>query len=286
MILRPACDDDSPALFDLLSAADLVDTRADVTDLLHAPGLDLATRSRVATEGGRIRGLALCHPAPQPGQLRAQLAAEPDVARTLLAFVRAWALADGAGPVTLFQPPNSPAAEALTEDGWTVVHSYTRLTADLADLADHQLSPLPAGLSIGPDDPATVHAVVEEAVAGHWNHGRRTFADFLADQESRAGHDPALWLLAEQNGLPAGAVICRAPKDRAWVAWLGVRPEFRGRGIAGALLAGAFARLADRGHDTVGVDVDTHNETGAVAVYRRAGLRVLGTADQWHRTYP
>lgn len=283
MILRSACDDDTPALFDLLRAAELVDTQADVTDLLHAPGLDLATRSRVATESGRVRGLALCHPAPQPGQLRAQLAAEPEVARTLLAFVRAWSLADGAGQVTLFQPPNSPTAEALTDDGWTVVHSYTRLTADLAN--SRVPNPKP-GLHIDRGDPATVHAVIEDAVAGHWNHQRRDFADFLADQESRAGHDPALWLLAEQDGVPAGAIICRAPKDRAWVAWLGVLPQFRGRGIAAALLAAGFARLADRGHDTVGVDVDTHNETGAVEVYRRAGMRVLGTADQWHRTYP
>ena len=113
------------------------------------------------------------------------------------------------------------------------------------------------------DDLAIVHAVLEDAVAGHWKHQRRTFADFLDDQQSRPGHNPSLWFLAEYAGAPADAVIAREPVDRAWIAWLGVHPAYRRRGIADALLRTAFSELHRRGHTSVGVDVDTHNQTGS-----------------------
>jgi hypothetical protein len=34
------------------------------------------------------------------------------------------------------------------------------------------------------------------------------------------------------------------------------------------------------------VDVDTHNQTGALRVYEQAGMQVTGVADQWRRHYP
>jgi hypothetical protein len=60
-----------------------------------------------------------------------------------------------------------------------------------------------------------VHAVVETAVATNWDHRRRTYEDFLADQRQRDGHDPSLWFLAEADGHPAGAgrVYARAGMD-------------------------------------------------------------------------
>jgi len=300
VILRPVTGDDVDALLALYRAADLAEigrpetSAADITDLLRAPGLDLRTRSLTALDDTGITGVVLCHPAPQPGQLRAQLRLAPgdaaaDLGRTLLDAVRDWALADRAtpsSPVTLFQLPDSLAATALRSAGWTKVHSYTRMIADLADCA---VTPPPTDVRVRPAatgaDMATVHQVLETAIAGHWNHRRRGFPDFLTDQQQRDGHDPSLWLVAESAGRPVGAVIARAPAGRAWIAWLGVLPEARGRGIAAALLGAAFIRLRDSGHATVGVDVDTHNHTNAVAVYRRAGMRTVGKADQWSTSY-
>lgn len=293
MLLRSATADDADALLALYRAADLAElghartTAADITDLLHAPGLDLPTRSRVAVADDGIVGLLLCHPAPQPGQVRAQLCVargEVDLAGTFLATLHEWVGPNT--PVTLFQSPHSPAAPALRSAGWTKVHSYTRM---IADVADHPGARVPRGVRIraaeSQADLATVHRVLETAVAGHWNHQRRDFPSFLADQRQRDGHDPSLWLLAESGGGAVGAVIARAPAGRAWIAWLGVLPEARGHGIAGGLLGSAFARLRERGHTTVGVDVDTHNDTNAVEVYRRAGMRPVGTADQWYVTH-
>jgi ribosomal protein S18 acetylase RimI-like enzyme len=281
-VIRPARATDTAQLLDLYRAEEQAltgiprSTTADIRNLLTAPGLDLARTSAIRIENHRIQGLIMTHPAPQPHQTRVQLCAgRSDTARDLLRQAEAW---PHERTTTLFQLPGSAATKPLTETGWQIVHSYTRLVANLGDVPRPQQHH-----KVGPGDPRTVHEVIEQAVAGHWHHQRRDFDDFLADQEQREGHDPALWLLAEHDGEPAGAIICRAPEDRAWIAWLGVLPAARGQGMAAALLGHAFAELGDRGHRTVGVDVDTHNETGAGRVYERAGMRSLGTADQWQR---
>ncbi len=273
-------------------------TAPDMTDLLRAPGLDLVRRSRVSATEGELRGLIMLHPAPQPGQLRMQLCVSPhprhrQTARALLDTAGLWVAQDcpGGTDVTLFQLPGSLAGPELTAAGWHVVHSYTRMKASLAAAAP---AARPAGHSAGVTirpavtaaDLAAVHAVLEQSVAGHWNHQERDFASFLADQRSRDGHDPALWLLAEVAGQPAAALIARAPADRAWIAWLGTLAGYRGRGLAGALLGASFAELRERGHASVGVDLDTHNQTGALRVYEQAGMQVTGVADQWRRHYP
>ncbi len=284
-MIRPAHPTDTTALVDLYRAEEQsltgqpATTAADIKDLLNAPGLNLATNSAVMIEEDQLVGLVLAHPAPQPNQYRVQLAVHPTnaehIARELLTLANGWLPET---TTTLFQLPGSRAQAALRADGWEVVHSFTRLIATLTE------NPRPkTDVRIGTGDMRTVHKVIEDAMQGHWNHQRRHFADFLADQERRDGHDPSLWLLAERAGEPAGAIVCRAPADRAWVGWLGVLPAARRSGVGAALLGDAFAQLYERGHRTVGVDVDTHNETGAARVYERAGMRALGTADQWRR---
>lgn len=278
---------------EMAEAGAVISNLADVDDLLAAPGLDLARRARIYTEGNRATAFVTLHPAPQPGELRAQLILSPDArsnATALLTVIADWSRSDRptAAPVTttLFELPGFVAREALLDDGWEVVHSYTRMHASLD--RDRSVS-LPENVRVRAASSnaymAVVHAVLEDAVAGHWKHQRRTFTDFLRAQEARSGHDPALWLLAEYDGQPAGAVIARDPADRAWIAWLGVHPSHRHRGVANALLHAVFNELRHRGHQTVGVDVDTHNQTGANAVYEHIGMTITGRADQWSKTY-
>lgn len=298
--------DDGEALVDLFGRVEAAEigrretSRADVRHLLAAPGLDVGSRTCVVeSEDGRLVGFTALHPAPQAGQLRAHLAVAPgasaDTASRLLRRIDAWAAADAPEDgiaATMFQLPGCLVHDALTGHGWSIVHSYTRLIVDL-DAADTAVigasAPSPTGIRVraaaDDADRRTIHAVVEDAVAGHWNHRRRDFADFDRDQRGREGYDPGLWWLAEADGAPAGAVIARGPAERAWIAWLGVLEAQRGRGVGKLLLRTAFGELRTRGHHSVGVDVDTHNSTGAVAVYQAAGMAVLGTADQWRKTF-
>jgi mycothiol synthase len=85
--------------------------------------------------------------------------------------------------------------------------------------------------------------------------------------------DPGLWWLAWDDGRVAGALEGR-PVDEAlgWIKNLGVRPDYRRRGIGAALLTRVFAEFKGRGCKRVELGVDRANETGATALYERVGM--------------
>ncbi len=58
-----------------------------------------------------------------------------------------------------------------------------------------------------------------------------------------------------------------------WIKNLGVRPEYRRRGIGTALLGQVFAEFKRRGCKRVELGVDSANETRATALYERVGMR-------------
>lgn len=94
---------------------------------------------------------------------------------------------------------------------------------------------------------------------------------------------PGVWLTvaSDRKGEPAGFALCRAVVDEAELLLLGVRPAFRRRGIADALLARAvmFARVA--GARRLHLEVRSTNE--AVLLYKRAGFIQIGRRPAYYR---
>lgn len=84
-----------------------------------------------------------------------------------------------------------------------------------------------------------------------------------------------------------GIAVCRAGTEVAaedgWVRDLGVLPAWRRHGIAMALLRTAFAAFRTRGLTGVALEVDDVTLEGAVALYRRAGMRVTRRTDVLER---
>lgn len=302
MQTRAAMMNDLAALTELFQAIELAEigrkgtTEADIRQILLTPELDLERRSRVYEKDGDIVGFAALHSAPHADRLRAHLGVSPvapgPLADALLRQIEEWVHKQTAAAgreresVTLFQMPQALATPALQDHGWHVARRYSRLIIDVNGERP-SLPQLRAGTEIriaaGHDGRRRLHAVLEEALAGHWNHHRRAFEEFWADQQQRDGHDPRLWWTAEVEGIPAAVLIARSQPDRGWIAWLGTEQRYRGRGLARCLLLTAFAELKARGHHVVGVDVDSANDTNATGVYEAAGMRVLGQADQWQR---
>jgi ribosomal protein S18 acetylase RimI-like enzyme len=64
---------------------------------------------------------------------------------------------------------------------------------------------------------------------------------------------------------------------------LGVRREFRGRGIARALLADAMRRFAAAGLDKASLDVDSENPSGALALYTKMGYVAVNRSLAWDK---
>lgn len=95
--------------------------------------------------------------------------------------------------------------------------------------------------------------------------------------------DPELWFVAWEGGEVAGALLGYDEPEMGYVDELGVRPEWRGGGIATALLRRAFAAFREHGQRKVVLGVESTNPTGATLLYERAGMTVKRRVDYFEK---
>lgn len=102
-------------------------------------------------------------------------------------------------------------------------------------------------------------------------------------REAFTGSDafrPDLSLLATVEGSPAGYILCEIDQEQngslsrleGWIPQMGVRPEWRGRGVGGALLRAALRAFRAEGLDDAMLDVNINNP-GAQRLYDRLGFQ-------------
>jgi GNAT superfamily N-acetyltransferase len=179
-----------------------------------------------------------------------------------------------------FSPSQATATHQILE-----AHGYVHIRDGLTMLIEFDSAPetsLPVGVTIRPavigQDERAVWETAEAAWEDHWGYAPMPFDEFRYYRiEAQSDFDPTLWHLAEVDGSLAGVALClpeRAGFDGAgWISLLGVRREFRGRGIGLALLRHVFADFYRRGFHRVGLGVDASSLTGADRLYRRAGMQ-------------
>lgn len=100
-------------------------------------------------------------------------------------------------------------------------------------------------------------------------HARHALSVVASDQAAEG--TVAAYVLAHEYDAPVSA---RAGVTELYLPYLGTRPGYRGRGLASQLLGHTLHAARAAGYDTVALDVDTENPTGALGVYERAGFRV------------
>ena len=64
-------------------------------------------------------------------------------------------------------------------------------------------------------------------------------------------------------------------KDYGWVSILGVKREYRHKGVGKALMLHFFNKIKEKGSTKVGLSVDTGSLTGATRLYEAVGLHVI-----------
>lgn len=127
-----------------------------------------------------------------------------------------------------------------------------------------------------------VYRAVNDSFKDHRNYIDETeeiaFERFKHWVETDPNHDSTLWFLAMSGDKIAGISLCR---EHSWddasagfVNTLGVRREYRRRGIALALLQHSFCELWKRGQHKVSLGVDATSLTGATKLYEKAGMHV------------
>jgi len=174
-------------------------------------------------------------------------------------------------------PQGSPGDRLLESLGWFV--RWESWVLGLPADAEVRSQPLPPGYTIRTaegDDVRAAWAVVEDAFLEWSQRPRRSFEDFLATTVRRPGYEPwNLRVAVDPSGEVVGACVILLAGDVGFVDQLAVRRDRRGLGLARALLADGFA-LA-RAHGATRSELSTDSRTGALGLYERVGMVVIGT---------
>ncbi|WP_329379636.1 GNAT family N-acetyltransferase [Streptomyces sp. NBC_01351] len=304
LTVRPAGPGDASEICALLNAVDIIEIGRPETDLgtveadLNHPEIDLATDSWLAFRDGRLVAYALVWNDSGPGRVDGDHYVLPgpehsEAAERLLelmeARARELAAAAPAEPARLrIQLNVKPTLDLslLTARGYRGVRRYHVLTRALDPAAD--LPPVPAqGLVLrhcGADeaDRRRAHALVEETFAAHYGHVERAYEPWLDHLDARELDWSLVWIASLPELGDVAVLLTRDDRtSMGWVSHLGVREDARARGIGGFLLRHGFAVYAARGRDTVGLGVDTHNETGALALYEAHGMGLHYAVETW-----
>jgi mycothiol synthase len=144
-------------------------------------------------------------------------------------------------------------------------------------------------------EPRNVREAEEERVyeahmdsfADHWDFRRQSFDEWSRYTTDSHRFDPSLWWLVD-DGDELAAISLNAwhfsgDPQFGWIHVLGVRPRWRRRGLATALLRHSFRDFEQRGATRVGLGVDGENTTGAVLLYEQVGMHQVRRNDTYEK---
>ena len=104
----------------------------------------------------------------------------------------------------------------------------------------------------------------------------RPWNDPEMDIERKLNHDPDLFLVAEVGGEVVGSVMGGYDGHRGSAYYLGVHPDYRGRGIANALVNRLEKKLIARGCPKINLMVRAENDA-VVSMYEKLGYEISDT---------
>lgn len=298
---RPATPDDAPACCDLVMAVDVEEYGEpdyDVTDVhddWSRERFDLARDTWLVHDAkNMLIGYGIAWDKQPHALVQADVFVHPeapDLYPWLVAAVsrRAaeHAATSGATTTHVFSSePNKRRAGALTDAGYEIVRVFRRMVVDLATPPPRPEPPDGVTIrAVTADDLRTCWAVMNESFARHFDFVAGTYDEWHARLVDTEHYAPGYWWLADVNGVPSALLIGQRHEQNGWVRVLGTLPAARGRGAGTALLLTAFAAFRADGAPKAGLGVDSANETGAMALYERIGMRAEQRYDCYERRF-
>lgn len=171
-----------------------------------------------------------------------------------------------------------------------VAHYASMLRPNLDDIADRKL---PDGVQIRPVREEHLRAIWEADVEAFRDHfgsvetDEKDWARFTGDPNQ----DPSLWKVAWYGDRIVGQVRSYINYDanaaygrlRGYTEDISTARDWRGKGIAGALICESLRELKARGLDEAGLGVHVENQTGAFQLYEGLGFRVTTSGATYQR---
>jgi RimJ/RimL family protein N-acetyltransferase len=200
---------------------------------------------------------------------------------------------DGPPEAPQYQEDEDARIRLLTESGYHLVRDGLRwrytTSSSPAEMREHSLSyrPLP---EVGED-------AFVDAIASTYQGTRDSWINQTIEEEGLDGaarsdfrglqgmeYRPEWWELAyEEGGALAGVTMAARNPGAAVIAYVGVVPEQRGRGLAPQLVWRGTERLLESGADEIRGDCDRDN-VGMVKAFERAGYEQFARRRTYQRS--
>jgi mycothiol synthase len=306
--LRPLANDDIPTLARHLAAVEAVDdtgehySEEDLVEEFANPDIEVGKDIVGAFEGEDLVGYFAIYPRSQDGthqKIHVEGSVHParrgeGIGTTIVAAMLA-----RADEVHAERHPGLPAKLMLS--GLSANEEQRRLLADFGMVPERynfvmrtglgavgEPPALPDGLELRRYDDsydAAMLAAHNEAFLDHPNFTPWTEVMWKQWVTDSRNFRPELSLVVVDPRTPDRVVAYIQSNEfdayfqvtgrrEAFVAKLGTRRDYRGRGLGGALLRHALKGYQEAGFDEASLDVDSENPTGALGIYERAGFEV------------
>jgi mycothiol synthase len=283
--IRESSLDDAASITDLLNqhAQSLFGesemNEAEVRHWLAMPGLWI----RIATRDGAVAGYLDANTRGGSTWLDIRTL-DADAAEALLAAGQAQGSANVVRVVV--QGDDEILRGVVEAAGWEPVRQSYQMRIELSGAVPEPQ--WPEGISVRTMESHEEERVYEansDAFADHWDFHPLPFEQWRVYVFGRENFDPSLVWLAEDEGELAGFSVnvwhSSGDPEFGWIETLGVRSQWRRRGLATALLQQSFRDFRSRGATRVGLGVDAENTTGAVRLYERVGMQVARRHDMY-----
>jgi GNAT superfamily N-acetyltransferase len=170
--------------------------------------------------------------------------------------------------------PDPLAEELLHGRGYRRVRLFFEMVIELD--APPPAVALPDGFSLQvatPEDGWAFHETISESFEDHWEHHHQPFEEWWHQRTSDPELDISWWFTLREGDQTVAAIRnVPARNGGVYVASLGVRRAWRGRGLAKTLLGHTFTRAWQACLPRITLRVDASSPTGATALYRGVGM--------------
>jgi ribosomal protein S18 acetylase RimI-like enzyme len=278
---RAFTDDDAPVVAALISAEEerLYGRPGRVTGADILMYLNYSKESWVWEEDGRMVASASYGMHGDVANIRGIVA---DKGRGLGTEIvergEAFARTEGAKKIMIGAPEPDSGGRALFESrGYREVRRFYEMAIELTE--EPTAPELPPGLVVDElreDEYEKFYEALNEAFAEHWEWHPTPYEEWLEMRrgQHRDEQGPIWFVVRDGDELAAVSRNDLSVAGGGYVGAIGVRPAWRGKGLAKALLQRTFAEFWRRGTTRVTLDVDSQNATGAVKLYERVGMHV------------
>jgi len=245
----------------------------------NRPSFDLAASTLGVFDGDDLLGYA-----EVSGPARGDAAVHPDhlgrgIGTALARWMQGTARAQGQDEIGMPVPSGSPGERLLLDLGYRI--RWESWLLSFPPGREIAATALPAGYTLrnaGPGDVEQAWHVTEDAFLEWSQRPKQPLEDWVAKVTGMPGFEPwNLQLVLAPDGSVAGSVHVTLDSDppTGFVDKVAVRADQRGRGLAKALLAAAFASA--RAHGAERSELSTDSRTGALDLYLGLGMEIDST---------